>query len=225
MPPRLTHTTQDYDVSDMGFFLVSEHGLIVTSQLGIQLYHIPEFGAVDENSRLVPVWDWLGDALECRGTLYKTASPYPALWLQGGRATHTLEFGVDESGFFPVVTNHHMTERRPDFFVGKHLELRGRKGMGIDVERRGEVVLNTGVLGRPDITRRLRAPIPGLNINDRPQRPRARDVVKHTDLNEVTGRIMIAVGSRRFCMGMSARGSRGGGPPDARRLYIGDLPI
>jgi len=221
MPPRLTHTTQDHLVSDARFFVVSEHGLVVTSELGISLYHIPELRAVDNDSWLDPVWDWLGDASECRGTFYKTASPYPALWLQGDRDTHTLEFDVDESGYFPVITNHHRTEGRPAFFVGQPLKLQGRKGMGVHVELRGEVVLNTGVLGKPDITRRLRAPIPGPGINGRPQRSRACDVVKYTDLDEVTGRIMIVVETRR--LRRCARGPGGSGPP--RRLYIGDLPI
>ena len=222
MPPRLTHTTQDHLVSDARFFVVSEHGLVVTSELGISLYHIPELRAVDNDSWLDPVWDWLGDASECRGTFYKTASPYPALWLQGDRDTHTLEFDVDESGCFPVITNHHRTEGRPAFFVGQHIKLQGRKGMGIDVERRGEVVLNTGVLGKPDITRRLRAPIPGLDIISRLPFGRVGDIVKYTDLDEVTGRIMIVIEAHRRG-GRCSRDPSWNGPP--RRLYIGDLPI
>jgi len=95
--------------------------------------------------------------------------------------------------------------------------------MGISVERPGEVVLNTGVLGKPDITRRLRAPIPGLNA-DPPRRP--RDIVKYTDLDEATGRIMIAVGPKSHrCRRMSVGVSSGVETPYARRLYIGDLPI
>jgi len=128
-----------------------------------------------------------------------------------------LEFDVDESGCFPVVVNHHRTEGRPAYYVGNHLKLQGRKGMGIDVERRGEVVLYTGVLGEPDMTRRLRAPIPGLNANGGP-------CLKYTDLDEVTGRIVIVVGPRRMNR-MSIRGSNWDDAPYARRLYIGDLPI
>jgi len=208
----------------MRFFVVSKYGLIVTNNLGIWLYHVPELRAVENDTTLFPVWDWSGDSVsKCRGTLYKTESPYPALWIQGDRATHTLEFDVDESGF-PVVVDHHRSMGRPAYCEGKYLKLRGRKGIGIGVERRGEVVLNTGVLGRPDITRRLRAPIPGLNSDDRPRRP--RDVVKFTDLDEATGRIMIAVGPKLRALGMMpVRVSSGVEAPHARRLYIGDLPI
>jgi len=207
----------------MQFFVVSENGLIVTNSFGIWLYHIPELSVVDDDSTLFPVWDWLGDVSKCRGTLYRTASPYPALWLQGGWVTHTLEFDVDGSGF-PVVVNHYMTRGRPAYYTGKYLKLQGRKGMGIGVERPGEVVFNTGVLGKPDITRQLRAPIPGLNTNDRLFRP--RDVVMYTDLDEATGRIMIVVGPKPHGFGMlPVRFSSEDETPYARRLYIGDLPI
>ena len=201
---------------------MSEHGLVVTNNLGIWLYHIPEPRAMDDDLTLFPVWDWLGDISEFHGTLYKTASLCPALWLQGDWATHTLEFDVDEFGF-PVVVNHHRAWGRPAHYVGKYIKLQGRKGMGISVERPGEIVLNTGVLGKPGITRRLCAPIPGLNT-DPPRRP--RDIVKYTDLDEATGRIMIAVGHKSHrCRMMSVRVSNGVEAPYARRLYIGDLPI
>jgi len=207
----------------MRFFVVSEHGLIVTNSKGIWLIHIPELRAADDDSTLPPVWEWSGDASKCRGTLYKTVSPYLTLWLQGGWATHTLEFDVDESGF-PVVVNHQSTRGRPAYYTGKYLKLQGRKGMGIGVERPGEVVLNTGVLGKPKITRRLRAPIPGLNTDDRPSRP--RDIVKYTDLDEATGRIMIVVGPKLRRSGtMSVHASSRVETPHAQRLYIGDLPI
>jgi len=87
--------------------------------------------------------------------------------------------------------------------------------MGIDVERRGEIVLSTGYWGK---TRGLRAPMPGLNVNGGP-------CLKYTDLDEVTGRIAIVVGPRRRMGGMSTRGSNWDDAPYARRLYIGDLPI
>jgi len=207
----------------MRFFVVSAHGLVVTNNLGIWLYHIPELRAAEDDSRLIPVWDWSGDASEYRGTLYSTASPHPALWLQGYQDTHILEFDVDESGCFPVVVNHHRTGGRPAYYVGEYPKLRGRKGMSIDVGRRDEIVLiNTGVLGKPDITRRLRAPIRGLYDNNGSWR--RQHEVKYTDLDEMTGRIMIAVGPGRMG-GMSLRGSDWDEAPCARRLYIGDLPI
>jgi len=51
-------------------------------------------------------------------------------------------------------------------------------------------------------------------------------VVKFTDLDEATGRIMIAVGPKLRALGMMpVRVSSGVEAPHARRLYIGDLPI
>ena len=98
--------TQDVDLFDMRFFLVSENGLIVCDRLGIHLYHIPELGAVDDGFDLAPIWSWSGDASRYRGSHYKTTSPYSpyhALCLQGEKTTHTLEFDVDESGCLPKV--------------------------------------------------------------------------------------------------------------------------
>ena len=203
--------TKDYSASEVRFFAVSENCLVMTNHLGIWLYHIPELGDVGENFELVPAWHRLLDASDCRGTLYRTTSPYPALWLQGEQATHTLEFDVDESGYYPVVVNHHTTEGRPAYYVGEALKLQGRKGMGIEVKRRGEIIFNTGVLGKPD-TRQLHALVPGLNEGARLM----QDEVKYTDLDEVTGRIIVAVGP--------APRRRRNNIPYARRLYIADLP-
>jgi len=193
-------------------FALSENCLVISDCFGIWLYHIPELGTIGENLRLLPVWGRTLHGSRYRvGTLYKTASPYPALWLLWEEATHTLEFDVDESGCYPVVVNHHITEGPPDFKVGDNIELRGRKGMGVEKRRRGEIVFNTGVLGKPD-TRRLRAPIPGLNDNSRP----AHDKVWDTDLDEVTGRIMILVGP--------VHDRRLDAIPRAQRLYIAEIP-
>jgi hypothetical protein len=184
---------------------------VAANHLGIWLYHIPELRDIDEDTRLAPVWGRPLRTSDFHGTLYKTASSYPALWLQEEETTHTIEFGVDESGRYPVVMNHHIAEGRPAFYVGNDVELRGRKGMGIETERWGEIVFNTGMLGKPD-TRRLRAPM--SHLNEDPQL--AHDGITYTDLDEVTGRIMIVVDS------MFAR--RQGDIPRAQRLYIADLP-
>jgi len=165
---------------------------------------------VDEDTKLVPVWSRLLDASEFHGTFYKKASPYPALWLQGKQTTHTIEFDVDESGRYPVVVNHHITEGRPAFYLGNTLKLQGQKGMSVETGLQGEIVINTGVLGKPD-TRRLRAPIPGLN--DGPWRGRSE--VKYTNLDEITGRIMVVVGTEP--------GRRSYVTPYARQLYIADI--
>jgi len=203
----------DYsDVYEAQYSLVSENGLIVNNRLGIHLYHIPEPRTVGNDCDLPPIWSWWRGASGYRSTLYKTASPYHALWLQGGWATHTLEFDVDESGF-PMVVNHHVTEGQPAYYVEDHLKLQGRKGMGFNVEEHGEIVLNTGVLGKPDVTRQLRAQLPGLYDGPRLK----RDEVKYTDLDEVTGRIMIVVGP--------GRGRMSDNIPYARRLCLADLPI
>ena len=163
---------------------------------------------MDEDTKLVPFWSRLLDASEFRGTFYKTASPYPALWLQGKRTTHTIEFDVDESGYYPVVVNH-ITEGQPAFYVGNTLKLKGRKGMSIETEWEDEIVINTGVLGKPG-TRRLRAPIPGLNIGIEFM----RDEVRYTDLDEVTGRILVVVGQEDIEEDAHY----------AKKLYIAELP-
>ena len=205
--------TQDVDPFDMRFFLVSENGLIACDRLGIYLYHIPELGAVDDGFDLVPIWSWSGDASRYCGSHYKTTSPYHALWLQGEKTTHTLGFDVDESGCLPKVANHHITEGQPAYWVGDHLKLQGRKAMGIDVKERGEAVIKTGVLGKPDLTRQLRASLPGLWDSD----SHKQDEVKYTDLDEVTGRIMVVIGT--------IPGRSQENVPYARRLYLADLPI
>jgi hypothetical protein len=186
-------------------FVVSENCLVVTNYLEICLYHIPELETIGEDAILDPVWAWSLGASELHGALYKTASPYPALWLQGEQTTHTIEFGVDESGRYPVIVNHHIVEGRSAFYVrGGHNRLQGRKGMSM-TEERGEIVFNTGTLGKPD-TRRLRAQIPCLNDGPRP----TQKEIKYTGLDEMTGRIMVTVGPH--------------GTHCARQLYIADLP-
>lgn len=184
----------------------------MSNRLGIRLYHIPKLGIVDDGSYLDQIWSWSGDATVYRGTLYKTASPYPALWLQGGWTTHTLEFDVGESGCFPVVENHQVTEGRPAYYVGRLLKLQGRKGMGTEVRRGGEAVFKTRVLGKPDLTRELRASLPGFWDVDW----RELYEVKYTDLDEVTGRIMVVIGN--------VPGRRGDGIPYAHRLCLADVP-
>ena len=198
----------------MRVFFVSENGLVASNPLGIHLYHIPELRAMDDGHSLVPVWSWRASSRDpsgYRGTLFKTASPYPALWLQGRQTTHALEFDVDESGCFPVVANHHITEGQPAYYVARHLKLEGRKAMGVDVKEHGEAVFKTGVLGRPGLTRLLHASLPGLFDSYR------RDEVKYVDLDEVTGRIMIVIGT--------VPGRRSRNTPYARRLCLADLPI
>ena len=177
----------------------------------IWLYHIPELRAADEGTMLVPVWSRSLGVSDCRGTLCKTASPYPALWLQGKQAAHTFEFDVDESGCYPVVVNDRITEGGPAFYEGDHLKLQGRKGIGIETEQRDEIVFNTGIRGKTD-TRRLRAPM--LGPNEGP--PPAQGEVKYTDLDEVTGRIMVVVGPVPDQWWDEV--------PCAWRLYVADLP-
>ena len=154
----------------------------------------------------------MGDSSGYRGTLYKTASPHPALWLQGEHTAHTLEFDVDESEF-PVVVNHRITEGQPAYYVAARLKLKGRKVMGIDVKQRGKVVFRTGVLGKPDLTRQLRAPLPGVCTG--PQI--GQDEVKYVDLDEVTGRIVVVIGIVPF----EGRDDI----PYVQQLCLADLPI
>ena len=197
-------------MSGVRFFVISKNCLVVTDRRGIWLYHIPELRAAREDTRLVAVWDLPLDASDYRGTLYKTTFAYPGLWLQRKQTTHTIEFDADGFGY-PMVENHHTAEGKPGFHMGNTLKLQGRKGMSIETLWRDEVMISTGVLGKPD-TRRLRAPIPGLNRG-----PRVRQAeLKYADLDEMTGRIMIVVGPE------VGRGQVD--VPYARRLYIADIP-
>ena len=193
----------------MHFFVISENCFVATDSCrGVWLYHIPELEAADEDTRLVPVWNLPSDVSGCCGTLYKTASLYPVLWLQGKQTTHTIEFDVD--GCYPVVVNHRITEGKPVFHVGNIFKLQGRKGMNIKTGLRSRVEINTGVVGKPD-TRRLCGAIPGLNHG-----PRFRqDQVKYTDLDEMMGRIMVVVGHEDI---------REEWITNAKKLYIADLP-
>ena len=199
---------------DVQFSLVSESSLIASDQRGIYLYHIPELGLVGDGDPVTisPRWSWSGDASGC-STICKTVSPRPALWIQGEWGTHTLEFDVDESGCFPLVADHQVTEGRPAYYVGFSFKLQGRKGMAVGFGK-GEIVINTTVFGRPDITRRLRAGLP--RVNDRRRR---QEEVKYADLDEVTGRMMVVVGPVARCQ----RGP--GRAPYAERLYLADIPI
>ena len=119
---------------------------------------------------------------------------------------------MDESGHFPVVANHHITEGKPAYYTAHHLKLKGRKVVGVDVNEHGKAVFKTGLLGRPDLTRQLRASLPGLfNAHWR-----VRDELKYVDLDEATGRIMIVIGTHP--------GRRSDSIPYARQLCLADLP-
>ena len=210
------HMTQDTDNRrDVRFSLVSESGLIASNQHGIHLYHISELGVVGDDDRgtIFPRWSGFGDA-SGYSTICKTVSPHPALWIQGKLATHVLELDLGESGCFPVVANHQITEGRPAYHVGFYLRLQGRKGMAIGLGLHNEIAINTAVFGKPDSTRRLRAEIPGLNDPHRRRRE-----VKYMDLDEVTGRIMIVVGPVPRCQRGESK------TPYAQQLYLADIPI
>ena len=85
--------------------------------------------------------------------------------------------------------------------------------MGVDVGQHGETVFRTGVLGKPDLTRQLRAKLPG--VYDGPWHE--QDEVKYVDLDEATGRTMIVIGT------VPDRSQNN--IPFARRLCLADLPI
>lgn len=198
--------------------MVSENGLVVTNRSRIYLFHIPGLKVTGNDSRLFPIWSWKGDVAGCHGALYKTTSPYPTLWLQGEQATHTLEFSVDESGCFPVVVNHRIVEGTPAYHVGANVILKSRKVMGVDIEDDGEIVFTTGVQGKPDFTRELRARLPGLSGTCPSQA--VQDEMRHADFDEATGRIMFAAGA--------VAASRDWGTdrvPYGQRLCLADLPI
>ena len=111
---------------------------------------------------------------------------------------------MDESGF-PVVANHHIIGGKPAYCVEGRFKQQGRKGMSVAAEEHSDIVLNTGVLGKPDITRELRAKSPG--DYDGPW-----DEVKYMDLDEETGRIVIVIGDLLEAA------------PYARWLCLADLP-
>lgn len=202
---------QDDYPSEPRVFAVSERGLIVTNRSGIFLYHVPDLRSEAQEFTLLPVWYWRADASGLRGSLYKTASQYPGLWLQGHRATHTLEFCEDGSGCLPVVANHNITKRsRPFFSLATHIKLQGRRGMGIVDRLKEAIFFHTGILEDPNCRRPIRIQIPGLNAGS------WRGEFKYMDLDELTGRVMVVVGP--------PTGRTQDIIPYAERLYIADLP-
>ena len=176
------------------FFSASENSIVVCHPDGIHLYHIPELGSVGDSSTLVPIWSWSGGSNQYYGTLYDTDPQHPRIYLQGSLITHDIDFGLDESGFL-VVLSHTATGGQPAYCVfdeERSFVLKGRKGVcycmgGADGYT---VVLKTLLLGREHTTGvfRIRAnesvAREGLSVQD-----------LKVDLDEVTGRLLVAVES------------------------------
>lgn len=161
---------------------------MVTNQCGILLYRIPILRVVGHGPGIDLKCFWSGNASNLPGTLHKTASPHPALWLQGRGTTHTLEFDVDGSGFFPAVVNHSITGGRPAFYSAEYIKLNGWKDMSIESHLGGEIVFHTGTLENPNLMSRLRVSISDLNSS------LLWDEFKYANLDELTGGTMIVVG-------------------------------
>ena len=101
--------------------------------------------------------------------------------------------------------------------MNSRLKLQGRKGIAVSFGEGGYegIVINTVVFGRPDVTRRLRAELPGVDADEH---RRGRLEVTYADLDEVTGRIMIVVGTL-------PRPESENTIPYAWRVYFADIPI
>ena len=120
---------------------------------------------------------------------------------------------VDESGCFPVVVNHHIAEGQPAYYAKHYLKLQGRKVVGTEVGQGGEAVFKTGMLGKLDLTREIRASLPGFGDGDW----RKQDKVKCTDFDEATGKVIVVINA--------SPSRRGDDIHCARRLCLADLPI
>jgi hypothetical protein len=191
--PTYVSCTQDLDIeSPVGeFFAVSENAIVVCDMGGIRLYHIPELGSVGDSSTLSPVWSWSEDSIRYDGSLYDTGSQYPKLYIQGSLVAHKLEFGPGESGS-PVVLEHNITGERPAYHIPcekREAILKGRKGVRHHSKDGLEMVFNTLLLDREHTSGVFRVRAEELpEGNPLPE-------VKHMDLDEVTGRLLVGVDS------------------------------
>ena len=116
---------------------------------------------------------------------------------------------MDESGCFTGVINHNIAEGQPAYYAKHYLKLQGRKVVCTEVGQGGEAAFKTGMSGKPDLMRELRASLPGLWDGDW----RKQDKVKCTDFDEATGRVIVAINT--------SPGRRGDDIPYARRLPRG----
>ena len=116
---------------------------------------------------------------------------------------------MDESGCCTGVINHNIAEGQPAYYAKHYLKLQGRKVVCTEVGQGGEAAFKTGMSGKPDLMRELRASLPGLWDGDW----RKQDKVKCTDFDEATGRVIVAINT--------SPGRRGDDIPYARRLPRG----
>jgi hypothetical protein len=184
---------QDLDVDSPAgeFFIVSENSIILCDMCGIRLYHIPELGSVDDSSSISPVWSWSGVSTYYAGSLYDTGSQNTKLYIQGSLVTHKLEFGPDKSGFL-VVLKHSITEERPAYYIPceqRGIILKGRKGVRHHRDGCPVIVFNTLLLGKEHTPGVFRIRTDELSGEDY----LPMQEVKHLDLDEVTGRLLIGV--------------------------------
>jgi len=210
-------------VSDYSrFFAISENSVVICDPYGTHLYHIPEFGTVKDGPPLFPFWSsprynggW------CRGSLCNAGLLNPTLYVHSPDGTEILEFGLDDVGCFSVViaeeTVYHGDDwgeeiRRYDDDLGQPIRckitLKGRKVLYYKPHEMESpfLTLVTGSV-KEDAGRELSTQIPSSHRDD-------PIYVKQMDLDERTGRLLIAVGYPRTLEAAQS----------ARRVYLADLP-
>ena len=117
------------------FFVISENSVVLCDPAGIHLYHIPKLESERDKPTLSLVWTsgqlWYEDW--CQGSLCDAGSLNPTLYVHCPSAMEIVEFSLDESGRFFVITADDMEDRlaRCGGRWGKVTEcdvrLRGRK--------------------------------------------------------------------------------------------------
>jgi hypothetical protein len=187
------------------FFAVSENSIAVCDPDGIRLYHIPELGSVDDGSILSPVWSWSGESSRYDGNLYDVCTQYPKLYIQGSSVTHKLEFGLNEPGFL-VILRYSITRERPAQYIfdGRRFILKGWKGVCHCWDDSPVTILfNTLLLGREHTSGEFR--ICASELWEEDSDFLVVPEVKHIDLDEVTGRLLVGVDSVARHSGVHAR--------------------
>lgn len=165
--------------------------MVICDPDGIHLYRLPELESEWDETTLTPFWT-SGRSLGewCRGSLCDASSPNPTLYVHCPDFMEEVEFGLDESGRFFVVSNYDTVEETilyggdssedVDCFV----RLKGRKVLSYETEY-PFITFATAFLDRWGVGRALRMRIansPGDRWID----------VGMVDLDERTGRLLIA---------------------------------
>ena len=178
--------------------MVSENAVVICDEDRIYLYHIPELNSAEHSSTLSPVWECPGEPKWLCGSVHKTPSHHPVLYLQSSSGTHTITFRMDACGRDPVVVRHHITGKLPAHLTCLEEEkaeddrfvMKGRKGLYYNVEGDSSPNFSTCLVGREELAGGFHADVDPLSCVD----PMDEHEVRLADFDERTGRILIGTG-------------------------------